>query len=357
MSDQTSPRAQNQADQLKQTNVEKLKRIVEQMRSNLYSLEEQAVRYGPMDTPLRLKNAIEQVTKDLGERESELREYLRQTGDRLAQTSELKRFWEPFVSEGARFYIPYEAPDSAPSTRMKANILAVQAAFNMYRLLIELFADTHDVRQIQLEISGVLKRDTSLTQLTASNYPHLIILGAPGAHPLSNYIMAQFKGIPPYDSTLHQGYIFRVSGAYQRSPFIVADDGLKRYAAEEQAAIQKLGIYDLQSNSPPRFFPRTFEQYDIPGYNDHDCALVVTGWTFLPGENRVRRVVNIAGHSRHSTLFGSAFVVTNEAWAQKINAKRYYNSETIIGVQPDPTGAPVTPAILAGPREITRQLP
>ncbi|MFQ5578011.1 MAG: hypothetical protein ACE5G8_13590 [Anaerolineae bacterium] len=352
---QPLPPKQNEPDELARANAEKLKRIVEQLRSNLYSLEEEAVRYGPLDTPLRLKNAIEQITKELGRREAELREYLRLQNGSAPITSELKRFWEPFVSEGAKFYVPYEAPDDAPGTKMQINALAVQAVFNMYRLLVELFADTHDVRQIRLEIGGVMKQDTNLKRLTAPTYPHMIVLGAPGAHPLSNHILAQFKGLPPRDSLLQTGYVFRVSGQYQSSPFIVSDRGVKRYPADAQSAIQDQGIYDLRPDSPPQFYPRTFEQYDVPGYNDHDCALIVTGWALLPGENRVRRVVNVAGHSRHSTLFGSAFVVTSEAWALAVNTKRYYNTETIVGVQPEPTGAPVTPAILAGPREIARQ--
>ncbi len=166
--------------------------------------------------------------------------------------------------------------------------------------------------------------------------------------------MAQFKGIPPYNSLVRQGYVFRVSGQYLGSPFIVSDEGLKRYSSKEQAAMQEIGIYDLKPDHPPGFFPRTFAQYDVPSSSDQDCAIITTGWASLPNESRIRRVVLIAGHSALSTFSGTAFVATNEEWAQQVNALSYFNTETIIGVQPD---APVAPSILASPREIEKQLP
>ena len=100
---------------------------------------------------------------------------------------------------------------------------------------------------------------------------------------------------------------------------------------------------------------RIVEQYGVPGFKDHDCAIIVTGWAALPGQNQIRRVVIIAGHSRHSTLAGTAFVATNEEWAQQVNTLKYHNTETIIGLEPSPSGEAVAPSILAPPREIFKQ--
>ncbi len=67
-------------------------------------------------------------------------------------------------------------------------------------------------------------------------------------------------------------------------------------------------------------------------------------------------MIIVAGHSRHSTLFGAAFAATNEEWAAQVNALRYFNTETIAGLQPDLSGKSVATSILAGPREIHKQL-
>jgi hypothetical protein len=332
-----------------------LRRIVEQLRVNLYTLEEQAALHSPLDMPLRLKNAIEETTKQLGHKEAQLRELQSGEDGKQSQDKELKRFWEPFVSEGAKFFVSHDAPDDVPDRKVKVTALTMQAVFNMYRLLVEQFADSLEGGRVQLEVGGVLKHDTKLERLAASSHPHLIVIGAPGSHPLSNYLMAQFKGIPPDNSLVRQGYVFRVSGQYLGSPFIVSDKMLKCYSSEEQAAMQEIGIYDLKPGHPPRFFPRTFAQHSVPGNDDQDCAIIMTGWASLPGENRIRRVVIIAGHSGHSTLSGTALVATNEEWAQQVNALSYFNTETIIGLKPDPSGAPVTSSILASPREIYKQ--
>jgi hypothetical protein len=254
--------------------VTKLKRLIEQLRSNLYYLEEQVAHYGPMDTPIRLRNAIEETTKVLGEKEAQLRTVQLNKGKKLVSNTEIKRFWEPFVSEGAKFFVAHHLPDNVSEARMQVNALTLRAVHNMYRLLVEQFADSLEVGSIQLEVGTVIKSDTELRRLVTSSHPHLIVIGAPGANPLSNHLMAKFKGIPPYgdDSIVHQGYIFRVSGDYLGSPFIVSNEGSKHYSSEEQLTIQELGIYDLKPNHAPRFFPRTFEQYGIPSPSDH--------WTF-----------------------------------------------------------------------------
>ena len=311
-----------------------LRRVIEQLRLNLYTLDEQAALYGPLDVPLHLKNSIEDVTKQLAHREAQLRELQGGEGSRLSENRELKRFWEPFVSEGALFITPHEETPNAPGTRMKVLVLTMQGVFNMYRLLLELFANSHDVSRVRLDLGGAVKQDS-----------------------LANYLMCQFKGLSLGDGEkiVRQGYIFRTSGDYLGSPFIVSDEGLNRYSPEEQLAMQELGIYDLRPGQPSRFFPRTFGQYGVPSYKDNDCAIIVTGWASLPGENRVRRVVIIAGHSRHSTLSATAFVTTNEEWAQQANLLSYFNTETIIGPQPDPASAPVAPSILANLREIKKQ--
>jgi hypothetical protein len=330
-----------------------LRRVVEQLRVNLYRLEEQAASYGPFP-PLQLENAIAETIQQLQHKEAQLRELRSDGGGRLSLDTELRRFWEPYVTEGATFFVSHDAPADAPDRKIKVTAITMQAVFNLYRLLVEQFGDLSEDRHVRLEIGGVLKHDTELERLAASIQPHLIVLGAPGSHPLSNYLMTQFKGIPPYDGLVRQGYIFRVSGQYLGSPLIVSDEGLKRYSSEEQATMQEVGIYDLKPGQPPGFFPRTFEQHDMPSGDDKDCAIIITGWAPLPGENRIRRLVIIAGHSAFSTLSGTAFVATSEEWAQQVNSLSYFNTETVIGVQPD---APIAPSILASPREIEKQLP
>jgi hypothetical protein len=229
----------------------------------------------------------------------------------------------------------------------------MQAIFSTYRLLIEQFVETYDMSQIRLEIAGINKNDTKLERLPASTHPHMIVIGAPGANILSNYLMAQFKGITPNTTGIvRQGYIFRIAGDYLGSPFIVSNAELKRYPLEEQALMQNPGIYDLRPDQPPLHFPRTSAQYGVPGPQDKDCALILTGWASLPGENRIRRVVVVAGHSRHSTMLGAIFITTNEEWARQVNSMNYFNTETIIGLQPDTTGTLTPPSILVGPREI-----
>lgn len=336
-----------------------LKRTIEQLHLNRLVYEEKAALYGPLDTPVHILNAIERIAEELAEAEAEVEELQSGQAGQSYQTAELARFWKPFLSEGAKFYIPHSLPEDSPNTKMQVLALTMQAIFNMNRLLIEQFANAFEDSRIRLEVGAVLENDRKLERLNASSQPHLIVYGAPGANPLSNYLMVQFKGIFPEDedSLVRQGYIFRVSGDYLGSPFIVSDEGLRRYPKQEQAAMQEPGIYDLAPDRPPHLFPRTFKRYDVPEPDDQDCALVVTGWATLSGENRVRRVVIIAGHSRHSSLFGATFVATNEAWAQQVNALRYFNTETIIGLQPDSSGKPEIPRILAGPREIYKQSP
>lgn len=350
---------QNSSDDSYRGEITSLRRVIEQLRLNLYSMEEQAALFGPLDTPLHLKNAIEETNKLLSYKETRLRELLTGAPGKRPENVELKRFWEPFLCEGAKFFVSHTAPGDAPDRKIKVTALTMQGVINMYRLLTEQFFDSFENGRIRLDVGGVLKSDTKLERLVASDYPHLIVIGAPGSHPLSNYLMAQFKGIPPYgkDTLVRQGYVFRVSGDYQGSPFIVSDEGLKRYPESERAAMQELGIYDLKPNHTPRYFPRTFGQYDVPGHKDEDCAIILTGWVSLPGENRIRRVVLIAGHSAHSTLFGTAFVATNEDWARQVNALNYYNTETVIGLQIEASTEPVAPSILAEPREIYKQFP
>ena len=350
MEDQPSP------DDSPHNQASLLRRVVEQLRVNLYRLEEQAAFYSPLNIPLELKNAIDEINRQVRHKEAQLREFQSGQDERLSQGTELIRFWEPFVGEGTGFFVSHDAPADAPDRKMKVTAITMQAVFNLYRLLVEQFSDLFGDGHNRLGVRGVLKHDTKLERLVVPSQPHLIVLGAPGSHPLSNYLMAQFKGIPPNDSIVRQGYIFRVSGQYLGSPFVVSDAGLKRYSSEEQAAMQEIGIYDLKPGQPPRFFPRTYGQLEVPSDDDKDCAMIISGWASLPGENRIRRVVIVAGHSALSTLSGTAFVATNEEWAQQVNVLRYFNTETIIGLEPDPSGAPVAPSILASPREIQKQL-
>ncbi len=353
-SDQVSSQESNNSQ------ISTLQRIVEQLRLNLYVLEEQAALHGPLDIPIRIRNAIEETTKLLGHKEAELRDLQSRQGDNQPQNTELKKFWEPFISEGAEILVPHDEPGTTlAGTRMKVLVLTMQGVFNMYRLLVEQFANSCRGNRIRLDVGGAIKTDTRLERLGNPTFPHLIVIGAPGSHPLSNYLMCHFKGLLPRDDNniVRQGYVFRVSGNYLDSPFIVTDATLSHYSPEEQNTMQELGIYDLRPDRSPKHFPRIFKQYDVPGYKDHDCAIVVTGWASLPGQNQIRRVVIVAGHSRHSTLFGTTFIATNEEWAQRVNALSYYNTETIIGFKPDPVGIPVAPTILAGPREIYKQSP
>lgn len=343
---------QNLSDDTRQHQISNLRRTVEQLRLNLYALQEREAHYGSFEVPLHLKNDIDGTKARLREAEDQLRE-LRSSGDgRLSQDTALKRFWEPFVMEGAQIIVTQDAPDDTVDTQNTVYTLTMQAVFNMYRLLIEQFKES----DIQLEIGGVSKRDTQLERLTISDYPHLIVIDAPGAQPLSNYLLAQFKGIEPYNGMVEQGLIFRVTGDYLGSPFIVSNKGITRYPQKMQEAMKDRGIYDLKPDGTVEFFPRTFVQYDKPSEKDNDCALIVTGWASLPGESRIRRVVVIGGHSRHSTLFGTAFVTTNEEWAQQVNILQYSNTETVIGIQSDSIGASNAPTILTGPRETYKQI-
>ena len=335
-----------------------LQRIIEQLNVDRLIYEEQAALYGPLNVPPYVKNAIDRISADLEDKQAELRQLRTGGGTALPQNSALRKFWEPFVLEGARFIVPYELPANVAKTKMKVLGLTMQGVFNLYRLLLEQFADAYDNSQIRLEVAGLIDRDTRLEGVTVSPYPHLIIYGGPGANPLANYLLSQFKGIAPYaeESIVRQGYIFRVSGDYLGSPFIISEAGLTRYSNQEQAAIQAVGIYDLKGNDEaPHCFPRTFERYEVPSQSDRDCALVVTGWASLPGENRIRRVVILGGHSRHSTLFSTAFVATNEEWAKQVNALPYYNTETVIGLQADLANDLAIPIMLAEPREIYKQ--
>ena len=49
-----------------------LKRVVEQLCVNLYTLEEQVALHSPLDIPLHLKNAIEITTNRLEQKEAQL---------------------------------------------------------------------------------------------------------------------------------------------------------------------------------------------------------------------------------------------------------------------------------------------
>jgi len=336
-----------------------LQNTIEQLYVTRLVYEEQAALYGPLNVPPHIHHAIQQITEDLSRKEEELQHLGSTQSETISINSELKRFWEPFVREGSTFSVPYMLPEGASRAKATVFALEMQAVFNMYRLLLELFADSYAVKQIRLDVSGV-RREAEIQGLATAKNPHLIVVGAPGANPLSNYIMSQFKGISPGDDfrTIQDGYVFRVGGTYLGSPFIVSDEALKNAADEKVAAsMPEVGIYDLQGKKEPRFYPRTFHRYEVPSPADQDCALIVTGWASLPRENRVRRVVIIAGHSRHSTLSGTAFVATNEGWVRQVNALPYHNTETIIGWQPDSEGEQVVPSILDGPREIYRQTP
>jgi hypothetical protein len=332
-----------------------LQNTIEQLHVTRLIYEEQAAFYGPLNVPPYIKNAIQQITDDLSDKEAELQEVRSSPHtESVAVNSELKRFWEPFVCEGVELFVPFILPEDAAKTKITVLALEMQAVFNMYRLLLELFANTYAVNQIRLQVSGVM-RQTETKGLTTAARPHLIVIGAPGANPLSNYLLAQFKGISAQDNfqAVGRGYVFRVEGDYLGSPFIVSDEALNLAGDKQPASMPEVGIYDLRADKKPGFYPRTFQRYDVPSPSDQDCALIVTGWASLPGENRVRRVVVIAGHSRHSTLSATAFAVTNEAWAAQINGLHYFNTETIIGWRPDSSsGQQVVPSILDGPREI-----
>jgi hypothetical protein len=51
--------------------ISNLRRIVEQLRINLYTLQERAAHYGSFDVPLHLKNDIDEAIKRLRDAEAE----------------------------------------------------------------------------------------------------------------------------------------------------------------------------------------------------------------------------------------------------------------------------------------------
>ena len=99
-----------------------LKRIGEQLRVSLYTLEEQVALHSPLDIPLYLKNVIEITASWLEQKEAHLRELQAGEDNRLSQTKQLRQFWEPFVTEGARFFVSHDAPADAPEGRQRSRL-------------------------------------------------------------------------------------------------------------------------------------------------------------------------------------------------------------------------------------------
>ena len=208
-------------------------------------------------------------------------------------------FWRSFVGEGTTILIAQDESGIEPMVR----VADISAAFHLYTMLIKLFSLPDEIANI--EIDYVSKSDTD--KHLCSFRRHIVIVGAPGGNPLATVALNEFHGISPDVKQIQNGYVFSIDIStpqhYLESPFLVS----KGEDLPSILEIKKGEIINRYERKPPQH---------LDGIGRDSC-LVEYGVT-LCEQDRLQKVLLIAGHSRFSTLDGVNFVLANEDWANQV---------------------------------------
>jgi len=221
------------------------------------------------------------------------RRFLRKSEDKKS----LHAFWQSFMKEGLSIIIPEDESGVEPMTR----VADISAAIVLNSVLIQEFTLVEGGSKVNIDfiIKGKTYKDIN------SFSRNLVVIGAPGANPLSTTVMNRLYGLPFDVESILNGYVFAVDIShpqkYLENPYIIP-------RGDNEAAILK-----IKDGKVVKRFERD-ESKHKDGITQDACLLV---HGIVPkNDGQTLQVLVIAGHSRFSVMDGINFVLNNENWAE-----------------------------------------
>jgi hypothetical protein len=272
---------------------------------------------------------------------------LEQLEDKLlgapSQDNSLNAFWRVFTSEPTTIIIAQDQSGGESTVRSSDMV----TAYTVYQGLVNLFSKSIREGDFSVQLDVVDK----FSNIRGNSFPfpdkNLIVIGAPGANPVANYLMAYSKGIDPEKGEISDGYVFGVNehnvDKYLPSPFVIPVPH-----GEE-------GIQDLTGGNANAIYKRRIsKQVDAI---DLDSCLLIYGKVNNLGEpiTKENHYLIIAGHSRFSTQKGAEFVVANEEWAESVLQAKT-DVETLINIRTVGIGGIPDIRLKHTPRKVVRHV-
>ena len=221
----------------------------------------------------------------------------------------LLEFWRPFIEEDTVIVVPQDESGTEPTLRstdiVGASIIQ-QGLFNLYSRSVR--SGTFKARL------GFVNKNKKVTKGT---FPfkdeNLVVIGM--QNPLSNYIMAQLKGIDQDKGNVTDGYVFAINEEeaerYQPGPFVVS-------VPRSQAGIQDRARGNIKETYSRRLADHSDSITD-------DYCLLVYGETIDLSETapaQEKSFLIIAGNSRYSTNYTARFLLKDDEWAKSVSRLR-----------------------------------
>lgn len=225
----------------------------------------------------------------------------------------LNSFWKSFMKDGMSIIIPEDETGVEPLIRAAD----ISAALILFKGLAYRFGWQEYDPKINVEFIPKDKYYKDLDSFTGN----LVILGAPGANPLSATALNFFYNIPPDVDEIRNGYVFSVDDShpqkYLENPYIVTRQS------------ENPAILEMRDGKVENRFER-YESKHLDGISFDSCLLVHGG---VPSsEGKSRQVLVIAGHSRFSGIDGIEFVLSNETWAEHLKNFEGRISVTVLAI-------------------------
>lgn len=244
------------------------------------------------------------------------------------EESALTTFWRPFITEECVVVIAQDEQGTEPTVR-SADLLT---ALTIQQKLFDFFTKNIRDDDFRVRIGTVSKYKKIEKDNLPFSHANLILVGAPGANPLSNYIMAFLKDLDQTTGKVKDGYVFGIEeekkDEYLPSPFIVP-------VPSDQA-----GLQDLVNGNVKSVYQRYLSK-QIGSITEDSCLLFYgkIGLLSEPISEEIH-VLIIAGHSRYSTEYGAQFVLNNEDWAKsvldaKTSVETLIKIKTSLGTEPE----------------------
>lgn len=223
----------------------------------------------------------------------------------------LHSFWESMMKDGLAIMIP-EDETGVESTVRTADI---SGAIILYKGLIQGFGWQVDDPKINIEFVPKNKRYPDFRSFERN----LVVIGAPGANPLSHTALDIFYRLQPDATEIRNGYVFSVDNSrpqkYLENLHIVS-------SGENNPA-----ILEIKDGKVVNQFER-YESKHVDGISTDSCLLVYGG--ISSREGRVIQVLVIAGHSRFSVIDGIEFVLSSEKWASRLAKLKGNTTATVL---------------------------
>ncbi|MCC6499689.1 MAG: hypothetical protein IT313_05415 [Anaerolineales bacterium] len=223
----------------------------------------------------------------------------------------LHEFWQSFLKDGLSIIIPEDEAGVEPTVRAAD----ISAAIILYTGVIQRFGWQKDYPKTNIEFVPKNKHYTNLSSFERN----LVIIGAPGANPLSRAALNIFYNLQPDATEILNGYVFSVDSSRPQKYL----ENLHIVPCGEN----KPSILEMQNGKVINQFER-YESKHVDGISTDSCLLV---YGAISGrEGRVVHVLVIAGHSRFSGIDGIEFVLSNEKWAEHLTKFKGNASATVL---------------------------